>query len=134
MQNERFAMELRIDETKNIAHIKVTGKVGSKDILDAFDLAVRSEKYKKGMGRLWDFTEIDLTTLESNLIPDMAQYSLWFPEGIRDVKVAFVVRKSLEYGLTRMFQAYSEMYAKSKVMIFDTVDKAEKWMMENKGK
>jgi hypothetical protein len=132
MQNERYVMDLRIDETKNIAYIKIEGKVSSKDILDAFDLAVSSEKYKKGMGRLWDFSEIDLTKLDSNVIPEMAQYSLKFPEGIRDVKVAFVVRKSFEYGLTRMFQTYSEMYAKSQVRIFDRIDKAEMWMMENK--
>ena len=127
-----MAMDLRIDETKNIAYIKITGKVGSKDILDAFDLAVSSEKYKKGMGRLWDFTEIDLTSLESEVISAMAQYSLQFPAGVRDVKVAFVVNKSLEYGLVRMFQAYSDMYAKSQVMVFDTVNKAEEWMMEDK--
>lgn len=127
-------MDLRIDETKNIAYIKITGKVRSKDILDAFDLAVSSEKYKKGMGRLWDFTEIDLSSLGSNVIPSMAQYSLNFPEGIRDVKVAFVVSVSFEYGLTRMFQTYSDMYAKSQVMVFDTVEKAEEWMMEDKAK
>lgn len=127
-------MDLRIDETKNIAYIKITGKVRSKDILDAFDLAVSSEKYKKGMGRLWDFTEIDLSSLGSNVIPSMAQYSLNFPEGIRDVKVALVVSVSFEYGLTRMFQTYSDMYAKSQVMVFDTVEKAEEWMMEDKAK
>jgi hypothetical protein len=131
MKNERYAMELRIDETKNIAYIKVTGKVSSKDILDAFDGAVSSEKYKKGMGRLWDFSQIDLTALESDIIPKMAKYSLKFPEGIKDVKVAFVVRKSLEYGLTRMFQIYSGMYAESQVMIFDTIDKAEAWMRDS---
>ena len=125
-------MELRIDETKNIAYIKIKGKVRSKDILDAFDLAVSSEKYKKGMGRLWDFTEIDLSSLESKVIPSMARYSLNFPAGIRDVKVAFVVGVSLEYGLIRMFQTYSDMHAKSQVKVFDTVEKAEEWMMEDK--
>ena len=124
-------MDIRIDEVKNIAYIKFTGKASSKDILEAFDKAVFSERYQKGMGRLWDFTEIDLALLDSEVIPEMARYSLKFPGGIRDVKVAFVVRTSLEYGLTRMFQTYSEMYAKSQVRIFDSIDKAEMWMREN---
>jgi hypothetical protein len=132
MQKEQFAMDLRIDETKNIAYIKVSGKVSSKDILDAFDIAVSLEKYKKGMGRLWDFTAIDLSSLDSSVIPKMAQYSLSFPPGISDVKVAFVVTKTNEYGLARMFQMYSDLYAKTQIMIFDTIDKAEKWMMEEK--
>lgn len=132
MQNEQLAMILKIDEIKNIAYIKITGKVSSQDILDALDLAVSSEKYRKGMGRLWDFTQIDLTSLKTNVIPAMAQYSLQFPAGIRDVKVAFAVNKPMEYGLTRMFQAYSGMYAESQVMVFNTVKKAEEWMTEDK--
>jgi hypothetical protein len=122
-------MDLRIDETKNIAYIKIAGKAGPKDILDAFDLAVTSEKYREGMGRLWDFTEIDLTSLESLAIPAMAQHSLKFPAGIRDVKVAFAVNTPLEFGLVRMFQSYSDMHAKTTVKVFDTVEEAEAWLM-----
>jgi|GEM_PF-1068859 len=129
MQNEYFTMELKIDQKKNIAYIKIVGPVSSKDILDAFDIAVSDEKYKRGMGRLWDFTEIDLSSLDSSAIPSMAQYSLSFPPGICDVKVAFVVTKTMEYGLTRMFQIHSDMDAKTQVMVFNTIDEAEKWMM-----
>ena len=77
-------MELKTDETKNIAYIKLSDIVSKKDILDAFDMEVSSDKYKKGM----------------------------------------------EYGLTPMFKTYSNIQAKSQVMIFDTIDKAETWMME----
>lgn len=123
-------MELKIDPKKNIAYIKIIGPASSKDILEAFDIAVSDEKYKKGMGRLWDFTQIDLSSLESNAIPDMAKHSLLYPPGICDVKVAFAVTKTMEYGLTRMFQVHSAMSAKTKVMIFNTIDEAEKWMMK----
>ncbi len=82
------------------------------------------------MGRLWDFTDIDLSSLDSSVISEMANYSLKFPSGIGDVKVAFVVTKTLEYGLTRMFQIHSSMGAKTKVEIFNTIDEAEKWIME----
>lgn len=121
-------MDLRIDDEKNIAYIKIKGKVSSKDFLAVLDAAVSSEKYRKGMGRLWDFTEVDLSALDSSAIPKMAQHSLSFAPGIRDVKVAFVVTKTNEYGLTRMFQAYSELCAKTQVNIFATIDEAEKWM------
>lgn len=123
-------MELKIDQEKNIAYIKFKGLVSSKDILEAFDIAVSDEKYKKGMGRLWDFTEIDLSALETSAIPSMAKHSLLFPPGICDVKVAFVVTKTMEYGLTRMFQIHSDLDAKTKVLIFNTIDEAEKWMMK----
>ena len=121
-------MELKIDQEKNIAYIKIIGSASSEEILEAFDVAISDEKYKKGMGRLWDFTEIDLSSLESSAIPMMAKHSLNFPPGICDVKVAFVVTKTMEYGLTRMFQVHSAQGAKTKVLIFSTIDEAEKWM------
>lgn len=123
-------MELKIDQEKNIAYIKIIGSASSEKILEGFDIAVSDEKYKQGMGRLWDFTEIDLSDLESSAIPNMAKHSRNFPLGICDVKVAFVVTKTMEYGLARMFQTYSKVEAKTKVMIFTTIDEAEKWMMK----
>jgi hypothetical protein len=54
--------------------------------------------YRKGMGRLWDFMDIDIASLDSSVIPEMAQYSLSFPPGIRDVKVAFVVTETNMYA------------------------------------
>ncbi|MFC1821901.1 hypothetical protein ACFL9T_04280 [Thermodesulfobacteriota bacterium] len=123
-------MELRIDKTKKIAYIKLTGTVSKENVLEAFDEAVASEGYEKGMGRLWDFSEIDLSSLDSQSIPEMAVYSLRFPPGIGDVKVAFVVTKTMEYGLTRMFKAYSDSSAKSQVNIFHKIEDAEDWMMK----
>ena len=68
-------MDLRIDETKNIAYIKLSGSVSSTDILKAFDIAVSSEKYKEGMGRLWDFTDIDLSSIPSSVIKETTEIS-----------------------------------------------------------
>jgi hypothetical protein len=58
----------------------------------------------------------------------MAQYSLRFPPGINDVKVAFVTDKDLEYGLSRMFEMTSK--ASTPIRVFRVMDEAEKWMME----
>jgi len=53
-------MDLHIDEEKNIAYIKLSGQLSKKAILSAFDLAVADERYRNGMGRLWDFKDADL--------------------------------------------------------------------------
>jgi len=128
MKKDRLVMDILFDETKNIAYIKITGLVSSKEILKAFDIAVSSEKYKTGMGRLWDFTEADLSSIDSYTIREMAQYSLSFPPGINDVKVAFATDKTLEYGLSRMFQSFSD--AKTPIRVFKTIKQAETWMIE----
>jgi hypothetical protein len=121
-------MDLRIDEEKNIAYIKLSGLLNKKVILSAFDLTVSYKRYKNGMGRLWDFRDADLSSLDTSTITEMAQYSLRFPPGINDVKVAFVTPRDLEYGLTRMFEISSK--AMTPIQIFREMDEAEKWMME----
>ncbi len=122
-------MDLRIDEEKNIAYIKLSGQLNRKVILSAFDLAVADNSYLPGMGRLWDFRDADLSSLKSETIVEMAQYSLRFPPGINDVKVAFLVSRDFEYGLSRMFQMSSE--SKTPIQVFRVMDEAEKWMMWN---
>ena len=121
-------MELRIDEEKNIAYIKLSGLLNEKVILSAFDLTVSDKRYRKGMGRLWDFRNADLSSLDSETIAAMAKYSLRFPPGINDVKVAFVTSRDLEYGLSRMFEMSSG--APTPIRVFRAMDEAEEWMME----
>jgi hypothetical protein len=121
-------MDIRIDEEINIAYIKLSGLLRKKVILSAFDLTVSDKRYKTGMGRLWDFRDADLSSLDTKTITEMAQYSLRFPPGINDVKVAFVTDRDLEYGLTRMFEMSSK--ATTPIQVFREMDEAEKWMME----
>jgi len=121
-------MELEFDEEKNIAYIKLSGLLSKKVILSAFDLTVSDKRYRKGMGRLWDFRGADLSSLDSETVTAMAQYSLKYPPGINDVKVSFVASTELEYGLSRMFEMSSE--AKTPIHVFRSMDQAEKWMME----
>ena len=120
-------MDLRNDEAKNIFYIRLTGPLNKEIILDAFDAAVSDERYKKGMGRLWDFRDADLSALDSSTIAEMAKYSTKFPPGINDVKVAFVASGELEFGLSRMFAGFSRD-AKTTVSVFYTIEEAEAWL------
>jgi len=122
-------MELRADEEKNIAYIRMTGPLNRESILEAFDAAVSDKRYRKGMGRLWDFRDADLSALDSSAIAEMAKYSMRFPQGINDVKVAFVASRELEFGLSRMFEGYSRE-AKTTVSVFYTMEDAVAWLSE----
>ena len=119
-------MDLRIDEEKKIAYIKLSGRLSKEAILSVFDLAVSDKRYKNGMGRLWDFRDADLSTLDVMTIVEMAQYSIKFPPGINNVKVAFVTNRDLEYGLSRMFEMSSN--AKTPIQVYRTMAEAEEWM------
>lgn len=121
------AMSVRYDEQKNIAYIKMTGVPTRESVLATLEATVSDERYQDGMGRLWDFTEADLSGFDSATIQEMAKYSLKFPPGIGDVKVAFVAHSKLEFGLARMFGAFSDV-AKTTVSAFYSMEEAEAWL------
>lgn len=120
-------MELHFDPEKNCVHIRLAGPLTEKIILDAFDSAVADERYRDGMCRLWDFRRADLTALDSITIASMAQHSTRYPPGINDVKVAFVAGRELEFGLSRMFGAYS-LRAMTAIAVFYEMQDAEAWL------
>lgn len=120
-------MELQTDHTKNIAYIKLTGSPTSAVILEAFDASVADPGYRPGMARLWDFRDADLSSLDSSTIAMMAQHSTKYPPGINDVKVAFVAGRKLEFGLSRMFAAFSED-ADTLIAVFYSLSEAEDWL------
>ncbi|MBT8333868.1 MAG: hypothetical protein HKP41_11020 [Desulfobacterales bacterium] len=119
-------MELTFNNEKNFACIKLSGSLEQDVILNAFDSAVSDREYKKGMGRVWDFREADLSSISPDVIREMAQYSLKFPAGINDVKVAFVTNRDLEYGFSRMFEMSS--YAETPIRVFRCMNQAEEWI------
>jgi hypothetical protein len=119
---------IHIDKAKKIAYIRLTGQPDKKVILNAFDAAVEHGDYQPGMGRLWDLREADLSGLDASTISEMAKYSARFPPGINDVRVAFVAGRELEYGLSRMFAAFSETVATT-ISVFYSIDEAEAWLM-----
>ena len=120
-------MDLYFDEEKYIAYVKLSGRLDKKVILSAFDLTVSDKRYRIGMGRLWDLSDADLSSLANETIIEMAQYSKRFPRGINNVKVALVAFQDLEFGLSRMFEMSST--AKTPIQVFRTIAEAEKWMM-----
>ena len=121
-------MHLKYNKDKKFCTIKLNGLLTRDAILHAFDASVSHINHKPGMGRLWDFTEADLSLLNSNTIHAMAQYSLKFPKGINDVKVAFAVARDLEYGLSKIFQAFSSQ-ANTKIEVFRSLQEAEAWLI-----
>lgn len=122
-------VDIRTDQTKNIAYIKLSGSPDRDAILAAFDATVESPGYCAGMGRLWDFRDTDLSGLNAATIVALTKHSAGYPPGINDVKVAFVVSRELEYGLARMFEGYSQGAA-TPISVFYDLAEAEAWFQE----
>jgi hypothetical protein len=118
---------IQFDEEKRIAIVTMTGKPDRALILKAFDETIGNERYKPGMGRLWDFQKADLSLLESSSIISIVDYTSNCLPDISNVKIAFLVARKLEYGLARMFETFSED-AKTSVRSFYSMDEALEWI------
>jgi hypothetical protein len=120
-------MSNKFNKAQNYYIIEMTGLLTNEQILHAFDAAVSHINYQKGMARIWDFREADLSRITSDSIMSMAQYSLAFPEGINDVKVAFIVKREPDLKLTKKFKSFAKK-TKTPIQIFFSIEEAENWV------
>ena len=122
-------MSFDFKKTQNFCIIKMDGLITSEQIFHAFDAAVSHIDYQKGMARIWDFREADLSRITPDSIMSLAQYSLAFPKGINDVNVAFVVKRDLELELVTKSKSIASK-TKTPIQIFKSIEEAEDWLSE----
>ncbi|MCG8337435.1 MAG: hypothetical protein MJE63_23275 [Proteobacteria bacterium] len=123
-----MTIRIEIDEAKGIAYIKVYGCLYESDIRQAFKSVISSSDYKKGMYRLWDLSEADLSTIDNASLESLAKVSADYSPEMDRTKVAVVAPQDLEFGMMRVYERISERkdYLFSP---FRTLAEAEKWLM-----
>lgn len=78
---------------------------------------------------LWDLIEADLSALKNRHIKEVAQSICRISEVRRGGQTAFVYDKSFEYGIGRMFQAYSQMeMLPFTAKAFKSTEEAKAWL------
>ena len=114
------------DEIKDLTIVTVKGLITAADLLDW------GNRYYQGKITpliLWDVTQADLSTLQADQLNDIAENMSRISEARRGGKTAFVYSKPLEYGIGRMFQAYSEMqHMPFEVQSFQNFEDAMAWL------
>ncbi len=114
------------DENKDLTIVTVKGLITAADLLDW------GNRYYQGKITpliLWDVTQADLSTLQADQLNDIAENMSRISEARRGGKTAFVYSKPLEYGIGRMFQAYSEMQRMPfEVQSFQNFEDAMAWL------
>ncbi len=122
-----MTIRIEIDEAKGIAYVKVYGCIYESDIRQAFHSVISSSDYKKGMHRLWDLSEADLSTIDNASLESLAKMSMDYSPTFDRTKVAVVAPQDLEFGMMRVYERISER----KDYIFSpfrALEEAEKWL------
>ncbi len=100
------SIDIAFEQPQDLTIVFATGKLKADD----FHRLIR--EYYSGPATaniLLDINEADLSAFHSNDIALLAGHTRQISEARKDGKMAIVTKKSLEYGLGRMFGAYMEV-------------------------
>jgi len=123
-------MKHEFHKEENYCIIKMSGLTTSEQIFHAFDAAVSHINYQKGMARIWDIREADLSKLTPDSINSLAQYTPSFQKGINDVKVSFVVKREMEFEVVTNIKSVASK-TKTPIKIFHSMNEAKNWIKES---
>lgn len=119
-------IETTYDLTRDLTVVKATGK------MEAADFRVWTAQYYRGTITklvLWDIAQADLSALKTDDIRDDAKQTKDLADIRKGGKTAIVSSNSLEYGLSRMLEAFYDLErVPFEVQVFRTMDEAMEWL------
>ena len=120
-------IEIEYNYPENFALARLKGPLDFETIVSSFSTIVSSFDYRPKMGRIWDVTKADLSNLSPEVIQKATQYPTSFSRSIKDVKVAIVAGRTINFQIAQLFQAYSE-YNNFNVQAFEFLKEAVDWI------
>ena len=126
----RMEISTQIDRKRNVRIHRLIGPTSVPELEKISAGFYKSPDYDLGMNALWDLKDADFSSVTSSDIDSIVGLAkkLWGQGGKR--KVALVVTKELDYGLSRMYEILMSEVTSDNIMVFKDYDKAEKWLGE----
>jgi hypothetical protein len=120
-------------------HLRVVttwGAVVSDAALMAYQKSVWSDPEVHGFDELIDFRGLEKVEVTTEGLEAVAHAAAGMDDPIEHSRFAIVIRDSLSFGLSRMYEAFREMHAKSsrQIMIFHHLEEALAWLDERHGR
>jgi hypothetical protein len=127
-----MTVEFRIDKEDRIVYGVLKGEVDVSEVLAGLEKVISSDDYEPELDGItdlramkWESDQGDLRLLVHFLIENRKR--------IGKSRSAVVVSGDRTYGMTRMFEVFSEQ-APIKVRVFRDFDKAKRWVLEGRPK
>ena len=111
------------------------GPVVTDAALMDYQKSVWSDPAVRGFDELIDFRGLDKIEVTTEGLEAVAHAAAGMDEQIEPSRFAIVIRDTLSFGLSRMYEAFREMHAKSsrQIMIFHHLEEAIGWLDEKHG-
>jgi len=96
------------------------------------DKIISTNEYPTDVPTLWDLRKLDFSSIDSNFVDQVTGKRKEINRERKNAKLAMVVDSDLGYGMTRMYQIFSELAGLSqKVEIFKNIEEAKDWLLED---
>ncbi len=126
-----MAVKTTYDQDRNLVVHLVQGEFRFEDFRAAYDEKLGHGSFRPGMNVIWDFRHAQADTIESDEIRKISDYVFERVEKRgRGYKVAIVVTGDLQYGLSRMYQSYSNSLERE-IKLFRDSGSAFSWVNGN---
>ena len=128
-----YAIEIEKEHSRVIA---TWGPVVTDAALMDYQKSVWSDPAVRGFDELIDFRGLDKIEVTTEGLEAVAYAAAGMDEQIEPSRFAIVIRDTLSFGLSRMYEAFREMHAKStrQIMIFNQLEQALAWLDERRGR
>jgi hypothetical protein len=120
-----------IDKDNNVIIRKVVGELTLQDIKDALVSTPQLAGFEPDMGVVWDYSEGTNANFGPNEIKKLAQSVEQWSQGRGSAKYrsASFAPRDIEFGLSRMYQAFIEIRGVSfEFSVFRELDQAIRWV------
>jgi len=116
-----------VDETSSVMIHTVTGEITFEEIKFSYEKVRTHQNFQEGMVTIWDLRKADAAKLDSQDVIRLARYFETQIKNRAEYRVAVIVSRDLEYGLSRMYQvAVADLPAK--IGIFINLEDAKRWV------
>ena len=123
-----FAYETLVYREEGYIRVAAKGRISLESLKQMYASVLMNPQYESGMGRLWDLTHIDASLITSDHLNSFVQFIKNKGLGLDSAHSAVLVRKNLEYGMTRMLESLGVEVFTPNVLVTRSQDEALAWV------
>ncbi|MBT3176334.1 MAG: hypothetical protein HOG03_07365 [Desulfobacula sp.] len=117
----------------NILIATVEGSTTIEMFKQTINELISSIEYPPDVSTIWDLRKLDFDSIDSNFVKRVIAIRKDIDNKRGNVKIAYVVNSDLSFGITRMYEIFSEIEGLAQsIQIFRNLDDAKKWLLKDK--
>jgi len=116
-----------VDKKAAVMIHTITGKMTFDEIKSSYEAILSHPEFQEDMNSIWDMRDADASEFDSQDVIRLARYFETKLKNRAEFKVAVIVSRDLEHGLSRMYQV-AAVDLPAKIGIFNNLEEAKKWV------